>query len=300
MMKNMDAFVSRRVLGRVLIHATVGVLMGHGLAFGDHGPAPMGLSTVSVSYPTGNGLETYSGQRDYTGTGPFSATNLGTAPNIAAFNSAGDFGRRVSVSQNPAYANVIHADETPMTHAFFKKIGNEAADFFPGIVEGGAITLNVQNIQFDRPVYVDEDTLLLHVLWNDQNKLQEHPYHHIHNIHTASETFRDLDDFLAAGEMAEHPMPNFTLGEDDIDWVISGAGTNTLSIMATFPYDRLRNLEAGHQHGELPPGLPAPHGFLEPFHFHIEYTVTPEPGTLALLVLSGCLCAFRRRKRSSV
>lgn len=262
-------------------------------------PLPIGESTITVSYETHHGLESYSGNRNYFGSGPTDATVLPGAPNIAAFNSANTFGRRAAVANNPAYASVFRPEETLMAHAFFKRIDNLTGDYFPGIHEHGMITVSIENIRFDQPVVVDEKTVLLHALWNDQNKMLSEPYHHIHNIHSLSPDFRDASSFLQSGELANHPSPNYVLGDTKIEWLISGDGTDSspLSIVARFPYDVLRNLEDEHHHGQMiPDGLPAPHGFLEPFHFHIEYAVTPEPGMLALLGLSACGLFARRRR----
>ena len=282
-----------RVSGLVMVLVALTQLAG--VARADR-PQPIGQSTITVMYETAGGMEMYSGSRNYTGTGPVSATNLGSAPNIAAFNSANEFGRRMNVSRSPLYPHVLHPNETAITHAFFKKAGNEDAEFFPGIMEDGHVMISVENIQFDRAVAVDMDTLLLHTLWNDQNDMQDMPYHHMHNLHTATEPFRELDDFLAFGEFVNHPAPNYLLANPDIEWSVMGNGTDTLSIMASVPYHALRNLEDLHHHGDrgIPDGLPAPHGFLEPFHFHIEYTVTPEPATLALLLVGGGWLLRRR------
>jgi hypothetical protein len=62
------------------------------------------------------------------------------------------------------------------------------------------------------------------------------------------------------------------------------------------PYERLRHFEDVGQ--EVPEDLPAPFGFLEPFHFHVEFVVSsvPEPGA-AVLLLGGSFYALRRRRR---
>lgn len=258
-------------------------------------PVPVGTNSISVRYNTEAGLQSYSGLRDYSGVGPVSATNLGAAPNLTAFNSANEFGRRLTISHNPQFANVVHPDETIITNAFFKKLGNEDQDFFPGIMEDSNITVNIIGEQFDRPVTIDTSTLLLHVLWNDQADQLDPPYHHLHNVHTYAANFRELDEFMQAGEFADHPVHNFALADEHIQWVLGGNGTDTLSVSATFPYHLLKSLEEG-EHGShmVPEGLPAPHGFLEPFHFHIEYAVTPEPGTLVLLAFGAWAIARRR------
>jgi len=41
----------------------------------------------------------------------------------------------------------------------------------------------------------------------------------------------------------------------------------------------------------------APQGFLEPFHFHFEYAVSPEPGTLGLIAMGMMLMGRRMTRR---
>jgi hypothetical protein len=260
-------------------------------------PVPVGESLITISYDSSSGLQTFSGLRGYMGSGPTDATVFPGAPNIAAFNSAQTFGRRLAVAQNPAFSAVMQPGETLMSHAFFKRLDNLAGDYFPGIPQDGTITVKVENILFDRPVTVDQDTLLLHMLWrSEQSDQLTPPHHHLHNIHTRTADFRDTDLFMGAGEFANLPSPNFVLGDERIDWLISGNGTvgSPLTIMATFPYDVMRNLEEEHHHPTVPGGLPAPHGFLEPWHFHIEYTVVPEPTTLAFMLVGGYVLLRRR------
>jgi len=255
---------------------------------------------ITVSYPTTTGPNaSYSGTRDFSGSGPTDATVLGGAPNIRAFNSAGDslgvFGRRTAgvLLNNPAHAHVIQPGESLITHAFFKTDNNGA--YFPDLPEGANLTVSVSNIRFAEPVHVVEESLMLHVKWNDQADTLTSPYFQVDDHHTFSDTFRDFDDFREAGLFANLPTPNYVLGNDLIGWTISGDGTDTLSLEAVIPYDVFRNLEETDPSQPVPPGLPAPQGFLEPFHFHIEYLVVPEPATL-LLLLPGAFVLVRRRK----
>ena len=90
-------------------------------------------------------------------------------------------------------------------------------------------------------------------------------------------------------------MPNYVLGASGLDVAVHGNGTNQLDLTVSFPYGILRNLEETGQ--DVPDHLRAPQGFLEPWHFHLEYVV-PEPATLAM-VLPGICLVFRshRRKR---
>jgi hypothetical protein len=139
---------------------------------------------------------------------------------------------------------------------------------------------------------VVESTFLFHTLWRDTqvDALFPHHYHHQHNLHTETNPFRDASDFSRGGLFSDSPT-NYVLA--DVSPVFGGNGTRMLSLSVRIPYDLLKNLEEmGHSH--VPPGLPAPHGFLEPFHFHFEYIVVPEPASL--LLFSPLLFLLRRRQ----
>lgn len=278
-------------LGLVLAALTVCMATANATA----GPIPVGDALITVSYQTTNGVQSFSGSRDFSGVGPTDATNLSAAPNIRAFNSVNTFGRRTAVATNPTYAHVLGSNESLVAHAFFK-IDN-SGDYFPGLTNNGSITLNIENIQFAEPVTLNEETLMLHTRWNIQADQLPAPYIQIDDHHTRLSTFRDLDAFLASGAFGNLPTPNFILGNSAVDWTITGNGTNTLSLSATFPYSQLKNFEEMGQ--VVPDGMPAPQGFLEPFHFHIEYVVTPEPATLTLLGLVCCGLLRRRTPSNS-
>lgn len=258
-------------------------------------PVPSGQSAVTISYQTASGAVSFSGNRGYldeANLGPSDATILGGAPNIAAFNSVNSFGRRTALANsNPNFANVLGPNESLVTHAFFKNVpaGGLVEPFFPGLVENGDLTITVENIQFAQPVTVDQSTFMMHVLWNaDQVDRLVPFYTNVHNHHTETNHFRDFDDFLNGGIFNDSPS-NTALGA--VTAQFTGSGTDTLGFSITVPYTILRNLEDIGQ--SVPAGLPAPQGFLEPFHFHFEYIVTPEPTSL-MLVLAATLFARRR------
>ncbi len=252
------------------LSACVMVIVGVGIGVGsvDAGhPMPQGTSTTTISYDT-TGPVSVSGDRDFSGVGPTDASVLVGADNVKIFNSVNGFGRRMIVG------GVVGAHESLITHAFFKS--DIDTDYFPGLVSGGALNLEFSTIQFDRPVTVDRSTAMLHVLWNaDQVDVLDNFYIHLSNHHTLTDPFRDFGDFFGL-LFFELPSPNFAIEQSDIVWTISGEGTDVLDVSVTFPYARLQSLEEQGQ--PVPVGLPAPHGFLEPFHFHVEYIVVDAMG----------------------
>lgn len=288
--------------GRVReVRSALALVLSLGGATAWGGPVPIENSNITVSYMTTTGPVSFSGSRDFNGTGPFDATALGAAPNIRAFNSAGDgvgvFGRRTAgvLLNNPAHQNVLRDGESLVSNAFFKADNNQ--EFFPGLIQDGNVTVSIDNIRFAEPVQLVEDTLLFHVKWNDQVNELDPSFIQTDDHHTFADSFRDLTDFQQVGLFSSFPTPNYVLGNDAIGWTIHGDGTDTLSIEAVIPYAVFRNLEEALEPRDVPPGLPAPQGFLEPFHFHIEYAVVPEPGTLGLLSMGG-LWLMQRRSRS--
>jgi hypothetical protein len=252
-------------------------------------PVPIGKADVTFSYMTDAGPRELHSQVDYSGRGRGDVIPLGGDPNIGYFNSVNNFGRR------PLVEGGMRDQESLLAQAFFKPEGN-TTEFFAGIVKGGDLTLEVRNIEFDKPVYFMMNTFLFHRLWDvDQVDLLDMPYHHVHNQDTATDPFRDLEKFIPL-IFHEQPMPDYRLGTLTGPYrpTIFGEGTSTLGFRVTVPYDFMMSFEEMGQ--EVPPGLPAPFGFLEPFHFHYEFAVSyvPEPATGALLA-AGALLALRRR-----
>jgi hypothetical protein len=209
----------------------------------------------------------------------------------------GVFGRRAAgvLLNNPAHDHVILPGESLVSHAFFK-IDNSGA-YFPNLITGGNVTVSITNIKFAEPVNLVLDSLMLHAKWNGQADTLPSPYFQLDDHHTVTESFRDFDDFREVGLFANFPTPNYVLGNNLIGWTVSGDGTDTLSLEAVIPYDVFRNLEESDPGQTVPPGLPAPQGFLEPFHFHIEYLVVPEPTTLVLVGTGGLVLLRRRRSK---
>lgn len=253
------------------------------------GFVPLGPANVSISYETAGGIQTFSDDRAFTGTGPTDATVLAGAPNIKVFNSQNSFGWRTQVP------GAQYPGESVLTTSFFK--ADNDVDYFPGILENSNVTVTVSGIQFSSPAEIDVSTFMMHTLWDaDQVDLIEFPYVHVHNFHTATDPFRDFDAFVNAGVFTDFPHQGYALA--DFTPQFTGQGTTTLGFTVSIPYDLLKHLDEMHNHhgNEVPPGLPAPHGFLEPFHLHIEYIVAPEPSSLTLLAVTAGAIARRRRR----
>lgn len=267
-------------------------------------PLPQGNATVNMSYPlAGGGTYNVSEERNFLGTNPSHATELGDNSNMSEFNSVNAFGRRMNVAA--FYPQVLGPDESLISHSFFKL--DNSGDLFPGISDNGMVTVSVQGIRFNEPVQIDNSTVLFHNLW-DTSQFDTAILRglfstdtHGHYFHTLTDPFRDAAQFQQVpGEFSPpNQMSHQNLGDMAPYITITGEGTDTLGFTASFPYDLLRHPhehnDGGH-HGNPYEGLPAPQGFLEPFHFHFEYVVSaiPEPTTLALLSF-GVLGVLRRR-----
>jgi len=267
------------------------LLSGAALA---QGPLPVGSADVSFSYQSSDGrTRTLQSSVDYSGVGPGDVIPLGGDANIGYFNSVNAFGRRTVVPGG------LRPNESLLSHAFFKPAGH-STDFFANMAGGADVTLSVQNIHFDQPVFVQQDTVLLHKLWDsdqvDQVDAANGFLHtHVHNHNTQENPFRDFDAFFPPNVFEDNPA-NYSLG-DLPAMQVSGDGTNTLGFVVTLPYSIFRHFEEDPANPlTVPSGLPAPGGFLEPFHFHYEFAVSsvPEPGALLLIGL-GALTALRRR-----
>ncbi len=271
-------------------------------------PHPVGTAVTTVTYDTAGGPVSFSETFGFveTGAGLDDIRNIGQAPNVGGFIAVDALGRRSNVALiDPA---VQGANETLMRHGFYKADPNNQMqrgdDFFPGINVDGDLTLSVTGITFDQPVQVQPNTFLLHMLWDidqvdqlgvdDQGVPRTYVHPHIH--HTVA-PFRDVDSFFlgASPTFSDVPVSNYVLG--DVTPVIQQTAPDTINIEVTFPYRLLTHLEDDGL--GIPAGvdLPAPGGFLEPFHLHFEYLVIPEPASL-LLLAGGAGLLFRRRPAS--
>lgn len=263
-------------------------------------PIPTGMGTITASYMTNQGPVSFNGTRDYAGIGPGSATPLGAAPNISAFNSVNTVGFRQLVDNAFPLENVVNDHtESLVTNAFYKI--NNNGEFFPGLVPDGDVTIHIENMTFSEAVTIIPSTFLLHTRWLPSQVDAFPPvdaYVNLHNHHTATPNFRDLDLFEASGVFAHgHGGNDANAGFGDVSPLILGDGTaaNPLSIELTVPYHLLANFE---QHDQaVPPGLPGPQGFLEPYHLHLEYVVVPEPVTVVLLAISSLGAVLHRHRR---
>ncbi|MBI4718798.1 MAG: hypothetical protein HY763_13405 [Planctomycetes bacterium] len=262
------------------------------------GPLPVGNCTTTVAYITDAGPVSFSGDRDFSGIGPQSSQPLGAAPNVTTLNAVNLLGFRPRV--DTVFPEAIGDGESLLYHGIYKKPDAYNGEFFPGLVVGGDLTITVSNIRFAEPVTVDESTFLFHTFYDAEqvDQLGAGAYEHLHNHHTATDPFRDEHHFASANvfDHGHHGAANTVLA--DVRPVIIGNGTDTIGFTLTVPYDLLKSLEQTTQ--PVPPGLPGPQGFLEPYHFHIEYVVAPEPASwLSLAVAALTLRLARRARRTS-
>jgi len=233
-------------------------------------PKAVGTATVRVNYATADGVRQWSGNYNFAGRGPMDALPLnGAGGKMGYMNSINLFGRR------PLVPKGLRDDESVITNAFFKETANNRRlqPLFADIASRDTlITVELLNMKFDRRVELQADTLMLHVLWDiDQMDQLPRPYQQAHNHHTAEKSFRDFDHFFP-NIFSDHPR-NYTLGDlsSTGSVKVEGNGTHTLTLRVSFPYQIIRSLEEQGQ--QVPPHLPAPFGFLEPWHFHLEYAV---------------------------
>jgi len=259
------------------------------------GPIPVGPADITFQYTKiGGEVVTLQEQKLYNGSAG-SQVPLDGNQGIQYFSSVNTFGRRLEIP------GAVRDNESLLTHAFFKDVftpqpGGIYEDFFADIDTTTDLVISVQNIQFAEPTWIAANTFLQHALWDANQADQVDPfYHHTHNAHTLTDPFRDFEDFFPI-VFEDFPMPNYTVGlfgqTADVD--ITGQGTTNLGVSVTMPYEQLMHLE--HMPDTtVPSNLPAPGGFLEPFHFHFEFVVVPEPTTLALLGAVVPLLMRRRR-----
>ncbi len=248
-------------------------LVGVAIPGAQGAPVPVGNSTTTVSYTTTHGDESYSVSLDYKARNVTDAVSLVGAPNIWSFNSVNAFGRRAMLAQR-GFSVFDAAAESMIAHAFFKGVNGD--DYFPGITADSNVTIRVSGITLDQPVFVDGATVMLHALWKaeqvDCPECLPDPYIHVDNHHTAGGVYRDFDDFVSGSLFLDSPAPTYRVPDKDVSFVVSGNGTTVIDLEVTFPYALLMHFEETGQ--SVPKWLPAPHGFLEPFHFHLEYVLT--------------------------
>jgi len=270
-------------------------------------PVPLGTNTTTVSHDIiGGGTANFPVTLDYHGPGA-SLNDIEHVPgssNLGAFVAYNALGRRTEVIPLDPAAQA--PNETLMRHGIYKfnasnqiNVGDE---FLPQVDVEGNITFTIENITFDRPVQVRQNTFLLHALWDiDQVDMlgvddhgHSHAYNSHHNAHLVS-GFRNFSSFFLGGSPVFVSSPaNFALGV--INPTVTHDAPNIIDVSITFPYRMLTNLEDMGMGVPDGMGLPAPGGFLEPWHFHLEYLVVPEPAALTLLAGGAGLMLLRRRR----
>lgn len=273
-------------------------------------PVPVGENTTTITYGTiDGGSASYPVTLGYHGPGA-SLNDIEHVPgsgNLGAFVAYNALGRRSEVI--PLDPAVQAPNETLMRHGVYKFSAasqiNVGDDFFTDIDVEGNVTFSVENVTFDRPVQVRMNTLLFHTLWDidqvDMLGFDEHGHPHAYNAHHNAHLvsgFRNFSSFFLGGSpVFVSSPPNYALG--DITPIVTHDAPNVINVSITFPYRLLTHLEDMGMGVPAGSNLPAPGGFLEPWHFHLEYLVVPEPGA-AMLFAGGLLLAGSRRIRAPI
>lgn len=253
------------------VYAAVAVLASLGIEARAQRPAVLGTAITRIEYQGASGPRKLEGVFDFRGLGPRDALPFPQDEKVLAMNSVNAFGRR------PLVRDTIKDDEILITNAIFKADLHEN-DFLADIAsEDTIVTFIIEDVKFDRPVFFQADTFMFHKLWDiDQVDRLPNPYIQVHNQDTATDPFRDFEAFRG---LIFHEIPqDYRLGyvTEIGELHIHGDGSDTLTIHLDVPYRILKHMEEQGQ--QVPPGLPAPFGYLEPWHFHMEYCVSSGSG----------------------
>ncbi|GIK15738.1 MAG: hypothetical protein BroJett003_07020 [Planctomycetota bacterium] len=255
--------MTRRGIGAAGL-AVVGFMQAAAMA---HPPEPIGTANITMRWMTMHGHEeVLTDVRDFTGRDHEDAVPLDGDHHINCFFSVNSFGIRTDVR------GAIQEDESLIAHAFFKDHHDHSHDYFHMIEsEDTRITIEITGIHFEHPVTVVRPTILLHKFWDaDQVDRLSNFYINLHNYGLSTDLWRDFGLFFP-NTFSDFPVPNYDLGEATSigDVTVIGDGTNEISIIFSFPYSVFKHYEETGQ--DVPDGLPAPFGYLEPFHFHMEW-----------------------------
>lgn len=236
------------------------------LAAWAHAPEPIGTANITFRYMMANGEErVLTDVRDFSGRDHEDATPLDGDDNINCFFSVNAFGIRQDIRGGLA------DHEALIAFTFFKDHMDHSRNFFSDIAsEDTIITVEITGIQFAEPVTLVGSTFLMHRFWDaDQVDQLDNFYINLHNYGLSTDLWRDIELFFP-NPFTDFPVPNYRPGEmtTAMSVDVQGSATDNISLTFAFPYKLFKHYEETGQ--TVPPGLPAPFGYLEPFHFHFE------------------------------
>lgn len=234
-----------------------------------HAPEPIGTANITLRYLMADGEErVLTDVRDFSGRDHEDASPLDGDHHINCFFSVNAFGIR------PDVRGAIDHHEALLAFAFFKDHMDHSHDYFHDIAsEDTIITVEISDIHFAEPVTVVGSTGLMHRFWDaDQVDQLDDFYINLHGHGLSTDIWRDFNLFFP-NPFTNFPVPNYALGEmtTAMSVEVEGSGTEVVTLRFAFPYRLFKHYEEQGQ--MVPPGLPAPFGYLEPFHFHFEIAV---------------------------
>lgn len=224
---------------------------------------------VRVSWPTAAGEPVVlTGTRKYRA--PEDRTPLGK--NLAVYAAVG--GTRLEVGASDPRGAIVKV-------GFYKIDGGKW--LFEDIAPGGAVTIEVSGVRFNRPSTPRPATLVHHAKFDDPNSL-------LGCVASAAAATRDnLVDLFNTADPADTlngriKPRNGRLGVLRVDGAAGSEGEGsarfnveddgTITAIVTIPY-------ALFKHPDDPWLRSTPGDFVEPFHFHLEFEVVPTEGDAA-------------------
>ena len=217
------------------------------------------LPKVTVSWPlSSGGAATIEGDRAYLA--PKDRTPLGR--NLSAYVAMG--GTRLEVGASDPRGAIVRA-------GFYKIDGGQW--LFEDIADGGAVTITLRGVKFQRPAAARPASLVHHSKFDDPNSVLGC---------TASSAAASRDSIIDHYNTAD---PSDTLagriternGRPGVLDVSAGAGASStfttepdgsITMTCVIPY-------ALFKHPDDPWLRSGPGDFAEPFHFHLEFEVLP-------------------------
>ena len=217
---------------------------------------------LSISWPlAGGGTATLEGERAYLA--PKDRTPLGR--NLSAYVALG--GTRLEVGASDPGGAIVRA-------GFYKLDGNRW--LFDDIAQGGAVTIQLTGVKFQRPAAARPASLVHHAKFDDPNSVLGCA------ASTATSTRDSIIDHYNTADRSDTLNGRITPrnGRMGVLDAAAGAGASatfttepdgSITMTAVIPYTLFK-------HPDDPWLRSGPGDFVEPFHFHLEFEVLPTDG----------------------